>query len=70
MVEELEQKLAKNESAVSRKLRMFVAEFLPDEFWTSPDELRQGAPVHDQIRRDELDKRLRAVYGARSGRRD
>jgi hypothetical protein len=54
LVEELEQTLAKNESAVSRKLRMFVAEFLPDEFWTSPDELRQGGSV-EQIRRDELD---------------
>jgi hypothetical protein len=67
LVEELEQTLAKNESAVSRKLRMFVAEFLPDEFWTSPDELRQGGSV-EQIRRDELDKRLKAVYRARSGR--
>jgi hypothetical protein len=66
LVEELEEKLAKNESAVSRKLRIFVAEFLPDEFWTSPDELRQS--VHEQIRRDELDKRLKAVYRARSGR--
>jgi hypothetical protein len=67
-VEELEQKLAKNESAVSRKLRIFVAEFLPDEFWISPDELRQGASVHEQIRKNELNKRLGAVYGARSRR--
>lgn len=68
LVEELEQTLAKNESAVSRKLRMFVAEFLPDEFWTSPDELREGASAQEQIRRDELDKRLRTVYRARSRR--
>ncbi len=47
---------------------MFVAEFLPQEFWTSPDELRQGVSVHEQICKDELDKRLRAVYRARSGR--
>jgi hypothetical protein len=68
LVEELERKLAKSESAVSLKFRMFVAEFLPDHFWTSPDELRQGASLPEQIRKDELDKRLRLVYRARSGR--
>jgi hypothetical protein len=68
LVEELERKLAKSEPAVSLKLRMFVAEFLPDYFWTSPDELRQGASLPEQIRKDELDKRLKAVYRARSGR--
>jgi hypothetical protein len=68
LVDELEQKLAKNESAVSRKLRMFVAEFLPDEFWVSPDELRQGTSVHEQISKNKLNKRLGAVYGARSRR--
>jgi hypothetical protein len=68
LVAELEKKLAKNESAVARKLRMFVAEFLPDEFWTSPDELRQVASAHEKIGKDELGKRLNAVYRARSGR--
>ncbi len=46
---------------------MFVAEFLPDEFWTSPDELRQSASLAEEIRKGELDKRLVAVYRARSG---
>jgi hypothetical protein len=68
LVEKLERTLAKNESAVSRKLRMFVVEFLPDEFWTLPDELRQGTSLPEQIRKDELDKRLGAVYRARSRR--
>lgn len=67
-VEELEQKLAKNESSVARKLRILVSEFLPDEFWTSPDELRQGTSLPERIRQGELQKRLTAVYGARSGR--
>jgi hypothetical protein len=67
-VDELEQKLANNEPSVARKLRLFVAEFLPDEFWTSPDELRHGASLAEQIRKDELNKRLTAVYRARSGR--
>src|SRR5262249_52973856 len=68
LVEELEDQLAKNESAVARELRLFVGEVLPDEFWTLPDELRQGASLPEQIRRDELNKRLNAVYRARSGR--
>jgi hypothetical protein len=68
LVEELERKLAKNEPAVTRKFRMFVAEFLPDEFWTSPDELWQGASLPEQIHKNELDKRLKAAYRARSGR--
>jgi hypothetical protein len=68
LVDDLERKLAKNESAVARKLRMFVAEFLPEEFWTSPDELRPQDALIAQIPRDELDKRLKAAYGARSSR--
>jgi len=67
LVDELEQKLAKNETSVARKFRMFVAEFLPDEFWGSPDELRQIGAFSEQIQKDELDKRLVAVYRARSG---
>ncbi len=62
LVDNLEQELAKNESSVARKLRMFVAEFLPDEFWTSPDELRHGASLPEQIQKGELNKRLQAVY--------
>jgi len=68
LVDDLEQKLADNESSVARKLRMLVAEFLPDELWTSPDELRQGTSLPEDISKDELDKRLVAVYRARSGR--
>ncbi len=68
LVDELEQKLAENEPSVARKLRMFVPEFLPDEFWTSTDELRQGVSPLEQIRKGELNKRLNAVYRARSGR--
>jgi len=67
LVDELERKLANLESSVGRKFRMFVSEFLPEEFWSSPDELRQSASLPEQIRRDELDRRLVAVYRARSG---
>jgi hypothetical protein len=68
VVDELEKKLAANESSVARKLKMLVAEFLPSEFWTSPDELRQGTSITEEVREEDLNKRLTAVYGARSVR--
>jgi hypothetical protein len=66
LVEQLKNKLTKRENFSTKKFYFLVADFLPDDFWTTPDDLYQVPSLGSPDSKAGLGKALKAVYTARS----
>lgn len=65
-VAELKQELIRSEHFLRQKFVLFLAEYVPNDFWDVPDELHRHGNVFPPITRDNFERCLREIYDARS----
>ena len=65
-VAELKQELIRSEHFLRQKFVLFLAEYVPNEFWDVPDELYRYSTLFPAITQDNFERCLRDIYDARS----
>lgn len=66
LTDQIKQELLKREYFLHRKFLRFIQEFLPEEFWQTPDDLYPYQSAFPEITKPNLVWCLRKVYEARS----
>jgi hypothetical protein len=66
LVEQLKNALIQNEHFLIRKFCLLIADFLPDDFWTTSDDRYEIPPLASPDSKQALAKSLKAVYNVRS----
>jgi hypothetical protein len=66
LASKLESALMQGEHFLIKKFRLLVADFLPQEFWTTADDINPQIVPQLAIEEPDLSKKLGAVYNARS----
>jgi hypothetical protein len=66
LVEQVKNEVIKLERFATQKFCLLIADFLPDDFWTTPDDLYRVPAVGSPDSKAGLKKALQVVYDARS----
>jgi hypothetical protein len=67
LVDRVKEELIASEYFLFQKFKLLITEFLPEEFWNTPDDLYPYNSAFPTIKREDLARCLRQVYDARSG---